>query len=293
MNESEEDILKKFGLEDDVILRGALAGLDKMKVPPSTSKDEAWTKFEQSITMRSQVAPQLRVVSFAWVWKVAASLLLLVVSGIGFYVWNKVSYSTANNQIKEIVLPDNSTVTLNAASELTFYKFRWKTARKVRLSGEALFSITKGNGFLITTLGKTIQVRGTKFNVFSRNNYFEVKCFSGKVEVRIPRSEMIVLTKGRAVKKDAGSRAPTTYDITSHEASWIKGDFYYDGVDFNLVLDELARQFNVHIFADTMHRRYTGYFNKSDLTKALNSVCLPMGLQYRMSGDSVLIKQDF
>jgi transmembrane sensor len=102
-----------------------------------------------------------------------------------------------------------------------------------------------------------------------------------------------MLTKGNAVKKDAGSKIPTTYNITTNEISWIKGDFYYDGADFNLVLGEISRQFNVHIAADTIHRRYTGYFNKSNLTEALNSVCLPMGLQYRISKDSVIIKQGF
>jgi transmembrane sensor len=293
MKESEEDILKQFGLDDDPILREAMAGFDRMKVPPSISKEDAWARFEQSVVTKPQATPQARVVSLTWMWSVAASILCLIASGTGFYLWNKTSYSTANNEIKEIALPDHSTVTLNAASSLTFHKFRWKTSRKVELTGEALFNVTKGNGFRITTLGKTIQVWGTEFNVFSRNDYFEVKCLSGKVEVLIPGNKNIMLTRGNAVKKDAASKIPTTYNITTNEVSWIKGDFYYDGADFNLVLGEISRQFNVHIDADSIHRRYTGYFNKSNLTEALNSVCLPMGLQYHISNDSVIIRQGF
>ena len=293
MKEPEDDILKQFGFEDDELLRKTLSELDQLKVKPSLSKEEAWNRFEQAVVVRSNEKQRPNVITFGIVWKIAASILLILSLWLGLNAWNMASYATANNQVNEVVLPDNSTVRLNAASKLNYKKFRWNILRRVELSGEAYFKVNKGSSFEISTLGKTIKVLGTEFNVFSRENYFEVKCISGKVEVQIPGNEKIILTKGKALKKEPGDKAPTKFDITTNAATWINGDFYYNDTDINLVFDEIARQFNVYISRDKLDRRYTGYFNKSELKKALNSVCLPMGFTYSILKDTVMIKQGF
>ncbi len=291
MTEPENDILKQFGFPDDELLRNALSELDHLKVKSIKSKVEAWARFEKSVTSEAQVRLTPKVITFEKIWKIAASILLLLSLWMGFRTWNTTSKITSNNQVREIILPDNSRVTLNAASKISFNKFRWKSSRKVVLIGEALFKVNKGSSFEISTLGKTIRVLGTEFNVFSRDNYFEVKCISGKVEVQIPGSEQIFLTKGDAVKKEAGNNAPVKFKKTGNGATWINGEFYYHNADINLVLDEIARQFNVHISGEANNGRYSGYFNKTNLTKALNNVCLPMGMKYTISKDTITIRK--
>ena len=292
MKEPEDDILKQFGFGDDEQLRKTLSELDKLKVKPLRSKEDAWAKFEQSVTSRDNIKSKNNVVTFGIIGKIAASILLLIAIWMGFNAWNKVTCVTANNQIREIILPDHSTVTLNAASMLSYKKFRWNTSRKVELSGEALFKVTKGNNFEIFSLGKTITVLGTEFNVFSREKYFEVHCISGKVAVQIPGTEKIVLTKGAAVKKEH-QEEPVKFDAPTNKVSWINGNFSYNDADLNLVFDEIARQFNVIIARNLSDRRYTGYFNKSGLKEALDQVCLPMSLTYSIMKDTVIIKQGF
>jgi ferric-dicitrate binding protein FerR (iron transport regulator) len=293
MNEPGDDILKQFGFGDDEQLRKALSELDKLKTKPLQSKAEAWAKFEQSVVSRDNTKPKSNLITVGLVWKVAASILVLIAVWMGFNTWTNVTCLTANNQTREVILPDHSTVTLNAASTLNYKKFRWNASRQVELSGEALFKVTKGSSFEIFSLGKTITVLGTEFNVFSRENYFEVKCISGKVAVQIPGTEKIMLTKGTAVKKEHKDKAPVKFDVPSGEASWINGNFYYNDADLNLAFDEIARQFNVTISRNLPDRRYSGYFNKSGLKEALDHVCLPMNLTYNIIKDSVIIKQGF
>lgn len=288
----EDDILKQFGLENDQALREALSCLDTMTVKPNLSKENAWEKFEESVRANAPL-PKTRTLTFNLVWKIAASLIIIVSAWFGFNAWNKVSYITYNNQIKEITLPDNSTVTLNAASSLSFTKVGWKSSRKVTLTGEGLFKVTKGNSFEVISQGNSVKVLGTEFNIFSRKNYFEVKCLSGKVQVQIPGSQKIILNKGKAVRKTE-NETPREYETTANTADWMKGDFYYDRVDLNMVFDEIERQFDVNIAGDTMlNRQYTGYFNKGDINQALQNVCLPMGLSYKISKDTVIIKKGF
>jgi transmembrane sensor len=293
MKEPEGDILKQFGFGDDQLLREVLSGMDQLRVEPIISKEEAWARFGQSVTMRQGMKPESRVWTWGLAWKIAASVVVLLSAWLGFRAWNKTSYVTANSQVKEFKLPDNSTVMLNASSKLTFEKFKWETSRRVELSGEALFMVKKGTHFEITTRGKIIRVLGTVFNVFSRENYFEVRCISGKVEVQIPGSTKVLLTKGNAVKQEARGKGPVTFDVTTSTGAWINGDFYYTDAELRLVFDEIARQFNVHISGEMIDRRYSGYFNKSTLTEALNNVCLPMGLTYRISKDTVIIRKGF
>jgi ferric-dicitrate binding protein FerR (iron transport regulator) len=284
----EDDILRQFGLEDDKELREALSCISEVKVNPGLSKEAAWQRFEQSIKEDSRQLPKARFFSFSIIWKAAASVAVIVSLWLGFNAWNKVSYITANSQVKEIELPDKSIVTLNAASSLKFDRMGWKSSRKVMLTGEALFKVRKGSSFEVSALGNTVRVLGTEFNVFSRE-YFEVKCISGKVQVQIPGARKIILDKGKAVRKTT-NELPQQYDISANAAGWINGDFYYNRTDLKTVFDEIARQFNVHIVTNTaMDRQYSGYFNKTDLERALRNICLPMGLQYKISNDSVII----
>lgn len=290
MKKPGDDILRHFGLEDDKLLQEVLSGLDGMKVKGGSSKQEAWQRLEQSIKLQ----PQVKTVSYSVrdiAWKVAASVLVIVSLWLGFNAWNNVSYTTANNQVKEIILPDQSKVTLNAASTLSFHKFRWKSSRKVILTGEGFFKVTKGNSFEISSNGNKIKVLGTEFNVYSRKDYFEVRCISGKVEVRIPNEEKVILGKGNAVRKQGPDQAPQQFKI-SNAAGWIRGDFYYDRADLQSVLDEIARQYNVHVQCKiATNREYSGYFNKSGLNQALRNICLPLGLTFRISNDTVTIEK--
>ena len=289
MKEPEVDLLKKFGFEEDDFLREALLELKNLEKPP-TSKEDAWARFEQTLLEKSVAPAPVRFLPLSIIWKIAASVILIISLGFGFQIWNNVNISTVNNQIQKVTLPDQSVVTLNAATNLSYHKFRWSASRKVNLSGEALFSVTKGNHFEITTLGKTITVLGTEFNVFSRAAYFEVKCLSGKVAVQIPGKNKLLLTKGQGVRQDILQKSIAAFKVTNGVSTWIQGDFYYQDADLNLVLDELGRQFNVHIQKGNFNRRYTGFFNKSDLGAALNRICLPMGLTYSVSKDTVAIR---
>ena len=72
----------------------------------------------------------------------------------------------------------------SAGSKLSFSKDYNSESRKVFLSGEAFFDVKKGiNPFIISTEYAEITVLGTKFNVRSREDGFEVGVNEGAVKV--------------------------------------------------------------------------------------------------------------
>jgi transmembrane sensor len=114
---------------------------------------------------------------------VAASVLLI--STLVYFLRNgDIQQSTAYATTRQVVLPDGSSVLLNANSTL-HYKKEWKE-REVWIEGEAFFTVTKkpvGNHptFVVHANGLDVAVLGTAFNVYSRRNKVDVVLEQGKV----------------------------------------------------------------------------------------------------------------
>ncbi len=72
-----------------------------------------------------------------------------------------------NGQIAKVELPDGSMVWLNAGSKMTYNNFFSAKNRKVTLTGEAYFDVTK-NGtipLVVDCNGLQVKVLGTRFNI--------------------------------------------------------------------------------------------------------------------------------
>src|SRR5690606_4696634 len=94
-----------------------------------------------------------------------------------------VSIATKNGEIRQVQLPDGSTVTLNAASTIEYNSLTWFLRRKISLNGEAFFKVLKGPSFSVGAGKASVEVLGTSFNVKQRNDIVSVACFTGKVTV--------------------------------------------------------------------------------------------------------------
>ena len=79
---------------------------------------------------------------------------------------------------------DGTKVHLNAGTTLSYSKNFNSTSREVTLNGEAYFEVEKGSSpFIISTDLAKVTVLGTKFNVRSREDGFEIGVNEGKVKI--------------------------------------------------------------------------------------------------------------
>ncbi len=130
---------------------------------------------------------------------VAASMGVLVLAFAWAYTqWlspREQVYTAAYGTTQTIILPDQSTVELNAHSTLRV-STDWARSREVWLEGEAFFKVqpqrtTTGKKipFLVHTDELLVEVVGTQFNVLSRRGETQVGLSSGKVTLALTAEE--------------------------------------------------------------------------------------------------------
>jgi transmembrane sensor len=265
--------------------------MGSLELPEGRTKDDAWKILINKIESTEQTIATVRHFPLKTVLSIAASVIIIFGSWLAFRYFSLYSVSASNGQTADIVLPDNSRLKLNSGTTIKYNKYRWKNNRHVLINGEAFFDVVKGNEFIVESEGKKITVLGTTFNVYSRDQKFEVRCFSGKVRVEIPSVKPALLVKGQAVKSDASHSTFNTFSFNpEQDVRWTKGEFYFEQEKLDFVFEEMERQFNVTIVSPAFNERlYTGFFRKGSLKMALDNVCLPMGIEYEIADSAHIV----
>jgi ferric-dicitrate binding protein FerR (iron transport regulator) len=272
--------------EHDPELKLFMDRMQTIHVPARKSKATAWSEIKAAIEV-GEITPVKTISLRRFVPAIAAAVaILLVASWMVFNKVNRVELLVEMGDTQTVFLPDESTVKLNAGSSISYRKWQFSENRKVSLQGEAFFDVKPAGSFTVVTDSKTIEVLGTSFNVYSRNNSFRVQCVTGTVKVVIKDANPMVLSPGQAVKTKSGNSQLEVYTIEPLKAaSWTRGEFWYDAEPLTSVLEEIERQFNTTIeSSDNTERLYTGYFKNNDLETALENVCIPMSLHFEITG---------
>ena len=212
--------------------------------------------------------------------RLAAAVVILMTSYFVFMYIQVTHVETQPAQSAELFLPDSTSVNLNAGSIISYRKFRWDHDRQVELDGEAYFQVQKGSRFDVITNMGTVTVLGTKFNVRNRSNYFEVTCYEGLVRV-VSNGNSIDLKPGDMARALDGDLA-FHEKVVQSSPGWINNRSTFESLPFIEVIKEFERQYNVTIFAGDINTQilFTGEFVNNDLNLALQSITLPLNLDY-------------
>jgi Fe2+-dicitrate sensor, membrane component len=228
---------------------------------------------------------------------IAASIILLI--GVGYFFSHTKNFSghflakkaSVNEVIarlgtkSKIILPDGTTVLLNAGSKLTYNQDFMGAIREVDLEGEAFFNVVKdaAHPFIVHTSGINIKVLGTEFNVksYAAEPTIEATLIRGLIEVERrnePQSPKIILkpheklvfnkqdnqvvtqttidTKNGGIQPETMHIRPQSVIITAlpHrpdsalvETDWVYNKLIFDGDSFEELARKIERWFNVHI----------------------------------------------
>ena len=274
-------------------LEQIITSSSKLAPPKGKSKAQAWNDFSAMLGETEQPVTKkpAKMVPFSTYRKVGIAATVALIILVYFLIpRSNVIRSGPGEQLTHN-LPDGSKVHLNAATNIEYNASKWETARVVQLTGEAYFEVTPGKTFTVKTNAGNIEVLGTRFNTYAREQELKVACFEGSVKVFSDRRSEVVLKKGEYTALDNERwEAPTNFD-TAKTATWRSGEFYYNNTPLAEVIAELERQFNIEInTAQAEKRYYTGYFNNRDLEEALKLVFLPMSLNYDREGAIITIQ---
>jgi ferric-dicitrate binding protein FerR (iron transport regulator) len=258
---------------------------------PSATKARMWRHIEEGSS--STMVPLGRSRSISTILSIAASIAILVLAGWWFLISDTPTIETTlAAQVTQFELPDGSTVDLNAESSLSYSSKKWESERMVELEGEALFNVAKGQRFTVQTGQGTVEVLGTSFNVYQRAGQFRVSCYSGKVRVS-NGNNTVLLTTGEQCQQSEGDLLKTMFQVDPGKV-WTKGYYVYNNASLDDVFNEIERQFDVKINREKVDskKKYTGFFFKSNLSEALQSVCWPMRLKFDINGKEIVISEE-
>jgi transmembrane sensor len=248
----------------------------------SRSMEDVWRVVEHRIDRnplnRLQKLIRLNVFKYA----AAAVVLLLLGGALAVQLYTK-TIDTEWGQQLTVILPDASTVKLNAQSQLKYKPLAWVFNRDVKLNGEAFFEVTPGKRFSVTSsLGQT-RVLGTSFNIFARDNIYKVICVTGKVEVKAGKDQRVIISPNNVASFGSDGTlqvAPATDALVN--LGWLHNRFIFTATPINEVFKEIERQYGVRLTVKApVFQLYSGNFIKTErIEEVLELVCPPLGLTF-------------
>jgi ferric-dicitrate binding protein FerR (iron transport regulator) len=220
---------------------------------------------------------------------IAASILILF--SVFYYTSVKPNaYNTVVGESIQFSLPDESSVWLNAKSEISYNK-DWENSRDIMLNGEAYFEVAKGKKFTVKTPQGIVTVLGTKFNVKQRNHFFEVHCFEGAVSVNYNNTKTILKANDVFSSKESKKQLKNI-----DKPNWINNESVFNNTNLNEVITDISLhydvKFNVNKNIEILLLKYTGSYNYSDdLETVLNVLCKSLNLNYSIKNKNIFLSK--
>lgn len=145
-------------------------------------------------------------------------------------------------------LADGTRVWLNTESKLRYPVAFTGEERRVEMDGEVYFEVAKNREkpFVVTVNGVDIRVLGTSFNVSAYQEDVVTTLVTGKVQLKKGDEQVVLLPNQQAIWSDDKFKVKQV-DARNY-VLWKEGIFYFEDVDLETILDDMARWYNVTIF---------------------------------------------
>ena len=203
--------------------------------------------------------------------------------------------TTPRGRQYQLVLPDGTSVWLNAASSLSYPTDFTGKERRVRVSGEAYFEVA-GNArqpfIVIVNDATTINVLGTKFNInaYRDESSINTTLLQGAVKVTYRETSQL-LKPGQEAQISQQMRLVTDADVNSAVA-WKEGVFAFNNADLPAVMRQLARWYDIEVSYEGKipGASFTGEIDKSlTLSQVLQGLSATR-INYKIEGNRLIIQ---
>lgn len=157
--------------------------------------------------------------------------------------------STPRGGQYQVVLPDGTKVWLNAASKLKFpSSFIHLADRKVELSGEAYFEVTKDKKrpFIVEATNQEVEVLGTHFNVnaYANGSPTKTTLLEGRVKLKSNAKDYLLKPGQQAI---VGATVRIDEVDTEEVIGWKNGNFIFTDNDIETVMTALERWYDIEV----------------------------------------------
>ncbi|CAN5680364.1 FecR family protein [soil metagenome] len=264
---------------------------------------------------------------------VAAVLFLIIAGWIYNYAGENIPDVKTQNLVAEngsrtrTILPDGSTVWLNAGSHISFSENFSGKIREVTLDGEAYFDVIKQpqRPFIVHVAGYDIRVLGTAFNVksYTTDKTLETTLIRGLVQVTkqgkeqqqpilLHPNEKLIVDK---IAANVAEKLPDTNEATTNrpanefkitplsatakeneiiETAWVFNRLEFRGDNFKELAGKLERWYNINIVfddEDVQQLSFNGSFENETAEQALMALKTATLFDYSIEGKEIHIRK--
>lgn len=252
----------------------------------------------------------------------AAAAVVLLIGGLSWYFHKQsgpkltnpdTTVTCGNGTRKNLILPDGTSVWLNANSRLEYDQDLFAdNNRQVRLFGEAFFDVAKDkkHPFIIYTDKISIKVLGTAFNVkaYPEDNKTEATLLRGMIELSINNepeqhlilrpSEKFALTQSKtdefrsALVIEQLKPISISDKIYYEETSWLDNKLIFKDNSFDELIPKLEKWYNVQFKVSNHQVRdyhFSGILDKETIEEALAAMQLIRPFKFRISADQTVL----
>lgn len=229
------------------------------------------------------------------IWKAAAVFLVAVVATWMIFrtsATKEITIASRFGEVKRILLPDSSEVTLNGNSSVRYSK-NWNT-REVWIDGEAFFNVKHldTRGFKVHSTGLDINVLGTSFNIRNRRGITTVVLNSGKVLVAAEDNEQLILsTPGEMALYNKNDLTKKQVPV-EHYTSWQEQKLQLDQLSvsdfFEMLEDDWG--YNIELTdSSLLNKKISGEIDMKDKQVLMDALAVILHANVTQQGSTIIV----
>lgn len=277
----------------------------KRTTPADIPTDEILNRIRISISQDQRTeSSQFKVTR--WYAIAAVIIGLMVTVSLSLFLFREaggkqIDIETSYDSRKEVVLPDQSVVVLNANTRLHYDK-QWSESkpREVWLDGEAIFEIRKSPGkgnarFIVHTNDLDVEVLGTVFNVNSREDKTRVVLNSGKVKLSSSKTveKEITMKPGEMAELKKGQREFTRKVVDPRiYSSWAINQLIFNQTSFSDIVNMIRNNYGYNVEAIPARiadETFTATIPGTDLDMLLDILSKTYGVTFTKSDNVIRV----
>jgi transmembrane sensor len=199
----------------------------------------------------------------------------------------------------EVILDDGSHIWLNSASTLQFPVHFNNPDRRIALTGEAYFEVRSSllpsghkKSFIVSVDNMEVQAVGTAFNItaYKEDDRSQTTVVEGLVKVDRNNKTSMLTPGKKLIVKDTTTTIEDA-DI-KQEIAWKNGDFVFRNTSLTMVMNELARWYDVDVTYDkgvpSLH--FSGEVQRtSDIKSVLQMLEYTGGVTFTISKRNITV----
>lgn len=243
-------------------------------------------------------------------WLPYAAAVALIATIAGWSMWylpdsfsmDWKTLATTKGEVKEIMLPDSSRVWLNENSVLEYPEAFEQKNRRLRLSGEAYFEVTKDKQrpFIVSSKDMNVLVLGTKFNFRNAQTekIVEVSLLEGEVKASGAHEEgSITLSPGQKVElnKDTGKMKVMNTNALL-DAVWHSDMVKLQNADISQIAQLIEEIYDVKVILSPGVENISTYSGelkkKGTVTDMLDALKRTLHIKYKKHKDIIFISPE-